>query len=142
MSREIKFRIVIEEKHPPRWERKIRFAYLHLGDVLAGNFKKRVSGLPDYFTPPEEYSQHGGVLLLAKDEFTGRHDGSNKEVYEGDLVHYRIGEEYPAEVYYDERFSEYRLRVNGEMQFDKTYPLMFIKEVIGNIYENPRVLGV
>ena len=74
-------------------------------------------------------------------EFTGLLDKNGKEVYEGDLYMDK-GCMYPIEVYYDERTAGFKGRVNGEMQIDKTYHLMWHKswEVIGNIYQNKELL--
>ena len=74
--------------------------------------------------------------------FTGRRDKNDVKIFEGDLVCYRVNAPYPAEVYFDKRDCGFRLRVIREMQYDKTYPMLFAQKVVGNIYENPELQEV
>ena len=71
-------------------------------------------------------------------QFTGLHDRSGKEIYEGDIGHY--GSLTPLRII---KFSNGSLGPNG-MSFDENEGehSNYIKdfEVIGNIYENPELL--
>lgn len=80
-------------------------------------------------------------------QYTGLKDRNDEDIYEGDIVHRRIG--------YSDRvgaYSEYRkITYNEELGafiaekkdgFDyENLDIYFLYEVIGNIYENPELLS-
>jgi len=74
--------------------------------------------------------------------FIGKENAEGREIYVGDLFRLSKTSNSIAEVYFDKRSAGYRVRVNGEMQFDKTYPITWIlrEQVIGNVHENPELL--
>ncbi|MCK5016411.1 MAG: hypothetical protein KAS32_04990 [Candidatus Peribacteraceae bacterium] len=110
-----------------------------------GKWMIKVGGIDwnkhNMFRPePNDYSYNLDSVILM--QYTGLKDKNGVEIYEGDLYYDHKRSMYPCEVYYDERYAEFRGRINGEMQPDKTYSLMFHKswEVIGNIYENSELV--
>lgn len=117
-------------------------------------FKKPSGHIVLYFTDIQhlEHSDIANFLqhnflsierdLISRDQFIGTQDKNDREIYEGDLYYPSKYSDYPAEVYYDERSCQFRGRVKGEMQYDKTYNIAFAKyiEVIGNIHQNPELL--
>ena len=78
-------------------------------------------------------------------EYTGLKDKNRKEIYEGDIVKFRFKddrEEFPdliGYIEYQTTFTAFRIMSNqGSFKIDIT-EIKFI-EVIGNIYENPKLL--
>lgn len=109
------------------------------------------------------YYTNGGLLKPNKEkynlmQFTGLHDKNGKEIYEGDIVkaYFKKG----AWKYNDKNYCGYK---SGKVQYcvdgfilyienykEKIYPLSSFGnnngninelEVIGNIYDNPELLG-
>jgi hypothetical protein len=97
-------------------------------DLIAG-------GMWRYFKTLEDR----GIRHFESEQYIGAEDKNNKAVYRGDLLR-DINKFAGAihEVYWDDRTLCHRLRVNGEMQFDKTRFVDFVRfmEIIGNIHES------
>lgn len=78
---------------------------------------------------------------------TGMFDKNGKEIFEGDIVKYKSGcNTYAEEVAYDKNFGGFGVRdadansifTFGELAEDID---LYSLEVIGNIYQNPELLG-
>ena len=83
------------------------------------------------------------ILHNRKDPCTNRPDKNGAEIYEGDIIKPIDERPWNYEVYWDDRSSSWRLRIHGEMQYDKTTSLMFAQrmEICGNIWENPELIA-
>lgn len=75
------------------------------------------------------------------EQYTGLRDKNCKEIYEGDILETCCGK---AEVYFDNELLMYKI----EVRHGGTMPLVskkskrhFDYEIIGNIHENPELLG-
>ena len=121
MSREIKFRAYHKE-------RKEMF------EIVSIDFEEKKAAL-----------SNGIIKLLNVDfkqfemlQYTGLKDKNGKEIYEGDIIICKYGPEITMEVkWVDEGF-----RTLGKYNGDNY--VGYVKnsaEVIGNIYENPELLG-
>lgn len=119
MDREINFRIWDEEKK--------KMYYASLNDVC--------DGIGFDYGITEEQSAFTDVDFLPVMQYTGLHDKSGREIYEGDIVdHYAFGD---VVVFRNGMFTTER---NGDNQPLYLHEPDKYCEVIGNIYENPDLL--
>lgn len=139
MNREIKFRgISIDE-----WVYGM-LCKVNEGDTEHGEpIKYKIQ------TEEKEYGEY--VQCFITDEktigqYTGLHDKNGKEIYEGDIV--KVNDEIIAEVIWENDYLGYFLYVNEENSIDSfengeqpLYDYWGSIEVIGNIYDNPELLG-
>ena len=110
----------------------------------------------------DAYPFKDGTLLLSYDgiafdevpasdfilmQSTGIKDKNGKEIFEGDVVKYKVGcNTFTEEVVYDKNFAGFGVKdadaviifTFGELAEDVDLHSL---EVVGNIYENPELLG-
>ena len=84
------------------------------------------------------YRKFNDIELM---EYTELKDKNEKEIYEGDILFDRFGE-----IYYKVIFKNGSFRAEFEGDFDEySFDLIDVNlqwcEVVGNIYENPELLG-
>lgn len=88
----------------------------------------------------EKYSFDENDFLYKKDlkimQYTGLKDKNNKEIYEGDILFESSGEEYFKVVFEDGSFRAEDDKYSLDLE-----DYAHICEVVGNIYENPELLG-
>ncbi len=71
--------------------------------------------------------------------FTGFKDEDGNEIYEGDILKMLWGSESLGEVYYYEDYGYFGFK--GKQKFDFTETQGDEYDIIGNIHENPELLG-
>lgn len=135
--------------------REIKFRYV---------FKKPSGHIVKYFTDIQ-HLEHGDMAnflqfnflsverdLISRDEFIEPKDKNGKEVYEGDIIRFPKGADYPAD--YDKASTFYiewdggccysMVGIKPESVNGSEYSLADLDlsdcKVIGNIYENPELL--
>ena len=121
MNREIKFRM---------WHKKSKKMF----DVESINFKDRSLNMWNSVMYTLSTFSLDDVILM---QYTGLHDKNGKEIYEGDILKgtfygFPMPEyDYAFQIYWDEK----------EKGFMASYFEPSECEVIGNIYDNPELLG-
>ena len=125
--REIKFRAFIKELNEIR-------------EVEYINFLKKMISFPNKFC--KEYYLNADFDEIELMQYTGLKDMREKEIYEGDIVKLRANHGIGVVKYYDEWGA-------FVIEYIKPRPLAVLGmnyykediEVLGNIYENPELLG-
>ena len=123
--REIKFRAWHKEK-------KI------IGNVLGIDILHKEMFFSNENVNCYEYADFKDIELM---QYTGLKDKNEKEIYEGDILFDRFGE-----IYYKVIFKNASFRAEFKGDFDEySFDLIDVNlqwcEVVGNIHENPELLG-
>jgi len=129
MTREIKFKIILQQEETGRLLEKI-FSY---AEIFSGLAKEQLNNL-------------GRWIIIAKCQFTGLHDKNGKEIYESDIIQTDVN--LKKWIVYEEDYAWYVKNIGS----NEKYPLGVYKklisvassklEVIGNIYQNKTLLNI
>ena len=129
MNREIKFRIWdIENKE------MLKVQELDFESTFYGG---RIAIRPDQYN---DYFDTEDMILM---QYTGIDDKNGKEIYEGDIVVDKE-DEVMGEITWNEEEASFYFSIlyeNGTYEEEKLNDWASVLEVIGNIYDNPELLG-
>jgi len=98
---------------------------------------------PDYYLRDGEIVNEPRYVLI---QFTGLKDKNGKEIYEGDIIHYKFdGASYPKEAQDELLTCEYNASFGGytfDCKEDSYYwaEIQGYVEIVGNVFENPELL--
>ena len=127
MNREIKFRM---------WHKKSKKMF----DVESINFKDRSLNMWNSVMYTLSTFSLDDVILM---QYTGLHDKNGKEIYEGDIVVDKE-DEVMGEITWNEEEASFYFSIlyeNGTYEEEKLNDWASVLEVIGNVYDNPELLG-
>lgn len=91
-------------------------------------------------------NENGGMAKINPEtlgQYTGLHDKNGKEIYEGDIVVDKE-DEVMGEITWNEEEASFYFSIlyeNGTYEEEKLNDWASVLEVIGNIYDNPELLG-
>lgn len=126
MNREIKFRM---------WHKKSKKMF----DVESINFKDRSLNMWNSVMYTLSTFSLDDVILM---QYTGLHDKNGKEIYEGDIVKYRDSRgQHIEKVIFDKGCFYAGMHWGSSTRVAPKLINTRITEVIGNIYDNPELLG-
>lgn len=125
MSREIKFRVWDIENKEMLNVQELDFEPTFYGGRIA--------------IRPDQYSDYFDTEDMILMQYTGFNDRCGKEIYENDIV-YVSGEDENAIIEWDEETARFIIHFDGWItDFDNYHGKEL--EVMGNIYNNPELLG-
>ena len=128
--RDIKFRAFDTEN-----KEMLEVQELDYEDSPNGQPMVRTTMYNDYFDTEE-------MILM---QYTGLKDKNGTEIYEGDIVKVKNCQYHIGKVIFDEEYVEYEIEVNKDIIFPISVCYGDASEldieVIGNIYDNPELLG-
>lgn len=131
MSREIKFRIWADNKF---------YNKCLVGNTNNTNDEKWTCPMVWLEKQKEWVHCDNGIIC----QYTGLHDKNGKEIYEGDIIELKANNgccEMTGIIIYDEYDLAFELRDIGEGTQECLWYTEQELEVIGNIYDNPELLG-
>lgn len=129
--REIKFRAWVNEED----EEYSRMVYSEqpIVTILGHKYGKKGVARPSGFSNIDNQPKPERYVLM---QYTGLKDENGREIYEGDIVRHAADEGVYKVIFEDGGFYVKNL-FEYDFQTINEYPL----EVIGNIYEKPKLLG-
>lgn len=95
----------------------------------------------DYFEDIQDrYIEDTSIKRFELMQYTGLHDKNGKEIYEGDIVKIKYRDEDIGKVIYE--YNGFSIDVtNMNKNYGRVDFVNNFMEVIGNIYDNPELLG-
>lgn len=138
MNREIKFRAYDKEVEKMTYFDDEDYLYNYPFILQLKQVFKKDSNYDDY----EDFEYEDVTDKVELMEYTGLHDKNGKEIYEGDIVKYRDSRgQHIEKVIFDKGCFYAGMHWGSSTRVAPKLINTRITEVIGNIYDNPELLG-
>jgi hypothetical protein len=115
--------------------RTIKFRAWNMGLMYYSDFVVKANGQVLWWELEKGYKILSDCPIM---QFTGLLDKNGKEIYEGDIVYNESDKFFNYDIRWDEKDAGWSLGENGTPI--KKYALNEFWEVIGNVFENPKLL--